>query len=89
MQISGIQTDVLLGDRAANLERMKAAIIREVEQSSRLIVFPECFTTGYCFDSLEEAMAVAEPVDGESVATATAIGIGIFLSGFLVEQAIG
>jgi 5-aminopentanamidase len=73
MQISGIQTDVTLGDRAANLDRMKTAIVQEVEQSSRLIVFPECFTTGYCFDSLEEAMAVAELMDGESVATAAAI----------------
>jgi hypothetical protein len=39
MQISGIQTDVILGDRAANLERMRTAIIQEVEQSSRLIRF--------------------------------------------------
>jgi predicted amidohydrolase len=73
MQISGIQTDVTLGDRAANLRRMKATVAREVEQSSRLIVFPECFTTGYCFDSLEEAIAVAESVDGESVSTAVEI----------------
>ena len=73
MQISGIQTDVILGDRAANLERMRTAIIQEVEQSSRLIVFPECFTTGYCFDSLDEAMTVAEPVDGKSVAAAAAL----------------
>lgn len=73
MQISGIQTDVTLGDRAANLDRMKTAIIQEVQQASRLIIFPECFTTGYCFDSLEEALAVAEPMDGESVTTATGI----------------
>ncbi|MCP4507637.1 MAG: carbon-nitrogen hydrolase family protein, partial [Fuerstiella sp.] len=73
MQISGIQTDVTLGDRAANLRRMKATVAHEVEQSSRLIVFPECFTTGYCFDSLEEAIAVAESVDGESVSTAVEV----------------
>ncbi|MCP4782066.1 MAG: carbon-nitrogen hydrolase family protein [Fuerstiella sp.] len=73
MQISGIQTDVILGDRAANLDRMRTAIIDEVQQSSRLIVFPECYTTGYCFDSLDEAMAVAEPVAGEAVAEAAAV----------------
>lgn len=71
MQISGIQTDVKLGQRRANMDRMGAAIRQEVEQGSRMIVFPECFTTGYCFESLDEAMGVAEPVDGESVQEAT------------------
>lgn len=66
MQISGIQTDVTLADRAANLARMQQAIKQEVAAGSRLIVFPECFTTGYCFDSLDEAMAEAEELDGQA-----------------------
>lgn len=73
MQISGIQTDVNLADRPGNLERMKVAIEHEVQEGSRLIVFPECYITGYCFDSLEEAMAVAETMSGESIQTATEI----------------
>ena len=73
MQISGIQTDVQLGDREANLAVMKTAISQEAAAGSRLVVFPECFTTGYCFDSLDEAMTVAESLDGESVAFATAL----------------
>ncbi|MEQ9411057.1 MAG: carbon-nitrogen hydrolase family protein [Fuerstiella sp.] len=71
MQLSGIQTDVVLGDRAANLNRMEAVVAEEVGQGSRLIVFPECFTTGYCFDSLEEAAAHAESMDGPTVETVT------------------
>ncbi|MEZ6122839.1 MAG: carbon-nitrogen hydrolase family protein [Planctomycetaceae bacterium] len=67
MQISGIQTDVTLGDRAANLQRMQAAVETEVAAGSQLIVFPECFTSGYCFDSKDEAMQHAETMDGESV----------------------
>lgn len=70
MQLSAIQTDVTLGDRAANLQVMRSSIEQETAAGSKLIVFPECFTTGYCFDSLDEAMAVAETVDGESVAFA-------------------
>lgn len=67
MQISGIQTDVRLGDRKTNLQKMADAIAQEADQGSRLIVFPECFVTGYCFDSLDEAMPFAEAVDGPSV----------------------
>lgn len=67
MQISGIQTDVLLGDRAANLAVMQAAIESEVAAGSRLIVFPECFITGYCFESKAEAQQLAEPLSGPSV----------------------
>ncbi len=73
MQISGIQTDVTLADRSGNLARMKVAIEQEVLAGSRLIVFPECYITGYCFDSLEEAMLCAEAIDGESVQAATEI----------------
>ena len=73
MQISGIQTDVTLADRIGNLARMKVAIEEEVAAGSQLVVFPECFTSGYCFDSLEEAMQCAETIDGESVQAASEI----------------
>ena len=71
MQISGIQTDVTLADRIGNLARMKVAIEEEVAAGSQLVVFPECYISGYCFDSLEEAMQCAETIDGESVQAAS------------------
>ena len=73
MQISGIQTDVTLGEPQVNLEHMAVCIGDEVSRGSRLIVFPECFVTGYCFDSLNEAMAFAEPLDGPAVSFATKV----------------
>lgn len=72
MQLSAVQTDVTIGDREANLQVMQSFIQRETAAGSKLIVFPECFTNGYCFGSLDEAMGVAETMDGESVAFASA-----------------
>lgn len=69
MQISGIQTDVSLSDVPANLKKMEALLRSETKLGTRLIVFPECFVTGYCFDSLDEARQVAEPLDGTVVST--------------------
>ena len=67
MQISGIQTDVTIADKQANLDRMALHIEQEAAVGSRLVVFPECFITGYCFESLEEGREVAESVNGPSV----------------------
>lgn len=73
MQISGVQTDVSFADPAANRSRMESWISREADAGSQLVVFPECFITGYCFDSAEEAMSVAESVSGDTVSFATEV----------------
>ncbi|MBL8818998.1 MAG: carbon-nitrogen hydrolase family protein [Planctomyces sp.] len=67
MQIAGIQTDVQIGDVQGNLGRLETAVRAEVAAGTALTVFPECFTTGYCFDSLEEAMPFAETIPGPTV----------------------
>lgn len=64
MLIAGIQTDVVFKDINANLSVLESHLRREVTEGTQLTVFPECFTTGYCFDSLEEAMPFAESVPG-------------------------
>jgi predicted amidohydrolase len=65
-KIACVQMDVAIGDIEANrrtiVDRMRAA----TEAGAQLIIFPECALTGYCFDSLEEAAAFAEPIDGPS-----------------------
>lgn len=61
--------DISLANRAANLDRMRERLSETVAANAQLTVFPECTTTGYCFESKSEAMAVAEPIDGESVQT--------------------
>jgi predicted amidohydrolase len=64
--IACVQMDVAIGDVEANrrtiVERMRTA----AESGVELVIFPECALTGYCFDSLEEAAAFAETIDGRS-----------------------
>jgi len=67
VQISAVQTDVTLGDKAANLRQLTQTLTAEAQLGSRLIVFPECLLTGYCFESRDEAMQHAETIPGPSV----------------------
>jgi predicted amidohydrolase len=46
---------------------MESHLERIAAQGAKLAVFPEAMVTGYCFDSVAEAMPYAEPVPGESV----------------------
>ena len=64
MRIAGIQTDVVFRDINANLTALEAHVRSEVAQGTQLTNFPECFNTGYCFDSLEDAMTCAESIPG-------------------------
>ena len=66
MQISAIQTDVAFGDVESNLNHLRMVIEDEAGAGSELVVFPECFLTGYCCDSLDEAMQFAETIPGPS-----------------------
>ena len=68
MHIAGIQTDVVFGDLEANLNTLEAHLRAEVSAGTQLTVFPECFTTGYCFDSFDEAFNLAEAVPGPTIA---------------------
>ena len=64
MRIAGIQTNVAFRDVNANLSFLDSTVRAEVAQGTELTIFPECFATGYCFDSLEEAREISEPVPG-------------------------
>lgn len=67
MQISAIQTSVQFADATHNRKVMSEIVMAESRKGSRLVIFPECFTTGYCFDSKKDAMAVAEDMQGPTV----------------------
>jgi predicted amidohydrolase len=60
--------DVKLGERAHNVSRILAAIEDACKNGARLVAFPECATTGYCFDTLDEVRCVAEPIPGPTTA---------------------
>ena len=64
MRVAAVQMDVRIFEKDYNL----AGILTKLEEASRagakLVVFPECALTGYCFRSLEEAWPLAEAVPG-------------------------
>jgi 5-aminopentanamidase len=64
--IACVQMDVAIGNVAANRRQVVARIREAAGHNAQLVIFPECALTGYCFDSLAEAAAFAEPLDGES-----------------------
>ena len=64
MRIAGIQSDVVFKNINANLTMLEQTVRAEVARGTELSIFPECFSTGYCFDSLEEAREYAESVPG-------------------------
>ena len=65
--IAAVQMDVRLMDRKANLSSMGSALGEAASAGAKLVIFPEAAVTGYCYQSLAEAMPYAEAVPGESV----------------------
>lgn len=66
-KVAGVQLDVQLGDKSANLAQMDAALAETSRAGAQLTVFPECALPGYCFDNLDEARELAEPIPGPGV----------------------
>jgi predicted amidohydrolase len=58
------QMDPELGQISINLNRIDTQFQEAVRQEAQLVVFPECATTGYGYDSLEAAYDVAEVIPG-------------------------
>ena len=54
----------------ANVENNRNTMLKHLAETTGngavLTVFPECAATGYCFDSLEESMTVAEAPNGDT-----------------------
>jgi predicted amidohydrolase len=65
-KIAAVQMDCKIGDKSQNLTAIRAKLREAAQQGARLIVFPECALTGYCFESKSEAMEFAEPIPGPS-----------------------
>ncbi len=65
-KIAAAQIDCRLGDKEDNLAALTAKLREAAGQGARLVVFPECALTGYCFESKEEAWTHAESLPGPS-----------------------
>ena len=59
-KIAGVQMDCRIGDKSHNLERIQQHLARAAGQGAQLVIFPECALSGYCFDSLAEALPFGE-----------------------------
>lgn len=65
--VAGVQLDIMLGQPKSNLNSIAKWLGDARTQSARLVVFPECAISGYCFESKAEAMQIAEPISGPSM----------------------
>src|SRR5262249_54442067 len=62
--IAGVQMDCRFGEVATNLDAVRRGLARAAERGAKLVVFPECALTGYCFRSKGEALPHAQPLPG-------------------------
>jgi len=64
MKIAGVQMNVEFAAPARNLARMAAYCRHAARAEARLVIFPECVVSGYCFEGPAEAATVAQPIPG-------------------------
>ncbi|WP_459555227.1 carbon-nitrogen hydrolase family protein [Lacunimicrobium album] len=65
IKCAACQIDIRLGDIEGNLEKMFAFTREAAANGAKIIVFPEASLSGYCFDTLEEALPYAQDPNGE------------------------
>jgi 5-aminopentanamidase len=53
---AAVQMDVNIGDVAGNLRRVLERLEEAASNGAKLVVFPEAALSGYCFNSMEEAL---------------------------------
>jgi len=58
-RVACVQAPAILGDPAANLETVKEYLQALAEDGVDIVVFPECFLTGYVVSTEEEARRIA------------------------------
>lgn len=66
MMAAAVQMDIKILAKEHNLDQILNRLEQAAGAGARLVVFPECALSGYCFVSREEAAPVAEEVPGPS-----------------------
>jgi predicted amidohydrolase len=64
LTVASVQLEPEFGNKTANLKKITARVTEASSEGAQLIVLPELATTGYMFESREEAFALAEDVPG-------------------------
>lgn len=88
-RIAAVQMDIRIADCDSNLAKVEAMTKEAAAGGARLIVFPEAVITGYCYESLEEAMAHAEPSPAGSIQCIGSLcrELGVFVIYATLERA--
>ncbi|MDW7730900.1 MAG: carbon-nitrogen family hydrolase [Methanolobus sp.] len=60
-RVACIQTDICLCQKEKNLEKALSMITQAVSEGAEIIVLPEVFSTGFCYDRMQDS---AEGPDG-------------------------
>ncbi len=63
LRIAVVQIDIAFADPDRNIDAVLSRGREAAEQGARLVVFPECTLTGYCFESRDEAWSHALCLD--------------------------
>jgi len=89
--VAACQLGPVLGEVAANLRQVEAAVLVAVGAGAEVVVLPELVTTGYVFGSVQEARGLAEPVDGPSLQAITTLAAehDLVIAGGFAELAAG
>lgn len=66
-KIAGVQLDIELRDVEANICSVARHVRTAVANDAVVVVFPECTLTGYGYDSLMQAQAAAQAIDGDAI----------------------
>ena len=64
--VAAVQMDVELSQPARNLDRIIESLRDTARRGALVTVYPEASLTGYCFETAEEARALAETIPGPS-----------------------
>lgn len=67
MRVACVQSNVVYNNPVANAESAVARIKWLAHEGADLIVFPECFLTGYCVETAEEAHRIAIPINHKAI----------------------
>jgi predicted amidohydrolase len=88
-RVAVVQMDCVLGDVAANLERIDGLVRAAHADGARLVILPECATTGYFVG--DRVRELATPADGPVTERLSRLAddLGVHLAVGLIEAAGG
>ena len=66
VKIAAVQMDSKILEKEYNLEKIIGFSRQAAENGAKIVVFPECALTGYCYSNVEEVSSMVEDIPGPS-----------------------